>query len=42
MGGGGQMAEVLVIGARHGEGPGRVYPSLGEGSGAKPRKLSNL
>ena len=29
----------LEIGAGHGEGPGRGYPSLGEGSGAKPRKL---
>ena len=29
---GGQLAEVLVIGARHGEGPGGGYPSLSEGS----------
>ena len=36
------MAQALVIGAGHGEGLGRGYPSLGEGSGAKPQKLQSL
>ena len=39
---GSATAIVVVIGAHEGLGPGRGVPLPGEGSGAKPRKLTLL